>query len=190
MDGGDNWEIMNPSMPRVAVHDLKIQPEAMDLLVGTHGRSIYKADLESLELLSDCNISICLASLPAITHTDAWGRKYSNWREPFESSLSFTAFAKANATATIEIRTLDSKELKRSRRDKVLKTWEVEMDQGLNFIDYDLSVAPEAVEYFENDNRPKEADNSKFYLPAGEYVVKVTSTLGTASQKLTVSSNQ
>ena len=32
-------------LPPVAVHDLVIQTEAHDLIVGTHGRSIYKINL-------------------------------------------------------------------------------------------------------------------------------------------------
>ncbi|NND09919.1 MAG: glycosyl hydrolase, partial [Flavobacteriaceae bacterium] len=45
---GGNWEAFGKGLPNVAVHDIVIQSEAEDILLGTHGRSIYKADLEAL----------------------------------------------------------------------------------------------------------------------------------------------
>ena len=46
-DQGQKWLPFNKGLTTAAVHDLVVQPEANHLLVGTHGRSIYKADLAS-----------------------------------------------------------------------------------------------------------------------------------------------
>jgi GTPase Era involved in 16S rRNA processing len=40
-------------MPNVAVHDVVIQKKARDLVVGTHGRSIYKVNVDQIEQLTD-----------------------------------------------------------------------------------------------------------------------------------------
>ena len=36
-------------MPNVAVHDLVIQPVEKDLIIATHGRSIYKLNISALQ---------------------------------------------------------------------------------------------------------------------------------------------
>ncbi len=42
-DGGQNWQKM-PNLPAVPVHDIQIHPIMNDLVIGTHGRSIYVLD--------------------------------------------------------------------------------------------------------------------------------------------------
>ena len=52
IDQGKSWHIFDKNIPRVAVHDLFIQETANDLLVGTHGRSIYLLALNAVQQLS------------------------------------------------------------------------------------------------------------------------------------------
>ncbi len=49
LDGGASWSSLRANMPTVPVHDLKIHPRDRDLIVGTHGRSIWIADIAALE---------------------------------------------------------------------------------------------------------------------------------------------
>jgi len=42
-DGGQNWQRM-PNLPPVPVHDIQFHPAMNDLVLGTHGRSIYVLD--------------------------------------------------------------------------------------------------------------------------------------------------
>ncbi len=52
IDGGKAWNSLRGNMPFVAVEDLKIHPRENDLIVATHGRSMWIADLSWLENLS------------------------------------------------------------------------------------------------------------------------------------------
>jgi len=52
IDGGKSWSSLKGNMPYVAVEDLKIHPRENDLIVGTHGRSMWIADISWLENLS------------------------------------------------------------------------------------------------------------------------------------------
>ncbi|WP_299535474.1 sialidase family protein [Ulvibacterium sp.] len=52
LNGGENWLKLKNNMPTVAIHDLVIHPRENDLVVGTHGRSIYIADISILQELS------------------------------------------------------------------------------------------------------------------------------------------
>jgi len=45
VDGGARWISMKNDMPTNPVHDLKIHPRENDLIVATHGRGIYIADI-------------------------------------------------------------------------------------------------------------------------------------------------
>jgi hypothetical protein len=51
IDGGKAWMKMK-GLPTQPVHDLKVQPRESDLVVATHGRGAYIADIKPLEGLS------------------------------------------------------------------------------------------------------------------------------------------
>ncbi|MDB4773351.1 glycosyl hydrolase, partial [Flavobacteriaceae bacterium] len=48
-DQGLKWQAFKNGLTTVAVHDLVIQPHVNHLLIGTHGRSIYKTDLSPIQ---------------------------------------------------------------------------------------------------------------------------------------------
>jgi len=48
VDGGQSWTSMKNNMPTQPAYDLKIHPRENDLIVATHGRGIYIADISAL----------------------------------------------------------------------------------------------------------------------------------------------
>jgi len=48
VDGGQSWTKMKNDMPTQPIYDLKIHPRENDLIVATHGRGIYIADISAL----------------------------------------------------------------------------------------------------------------------------------------------
>jgi hypothetical protein len=50
---GARWERFMTGLPTVPVHDLKIHPRDREIIAGTHGRSIYIADIAPLEEMAD-----------------------------------------------------------------------------------------------------------------------------------------
>ncbi len=48
VDGGGSWTRMKNDMPTQAAYDMKIHPREDDLIVATHGRGIYIADISAL----------------------------------------------------------------------------------------------------------------------------------------------
>ncbi len=50
-DTGASWVVLGEGMPLVSVYDLKIHPTENFLVAGTHGRSMYKLDLNSLVIV-------------------------------------------------------------------------------------------------------------------------------------------
>ena len=49
VDAGISYSKANKTLPYVAVHDIIVHPRENDLLVATHGRSIYKVNVEELQ---------------------------------------------------------------------------------------------------------------------------------------------
>ena len=52
LDGGKVWQRMKNGMTTNPVHDLAIHPREQELIVGTHGRGIYIADISGLQALT------------------------------------------------------------------------------------------------------------------------------------------
>lgn len=52
LDRGATWQKFMFGLPTVPVHDLKIHPRDRELIAGTHGRSIYIADIAPLQVLN------------------------------------------------------------------------------------------------------------------------------------------
>lgn len=49
VDRGSSWSLLGPEMAATCISDLVIQEKEMDLVVGTHGRGIYKMNLRPIQ---------------------------------------------------------------------------------------------------------------------------------------------
>ena len=146
-DQGASWELLQNGIPNVAIHDLVVQPEAKHLVVGTHGRSIYKADI---------------AHLPAIKHSSRWGNARSSWSEPNTPGMDIAFYSKSKGNYKASIMTLDGIEV---------SAFELEADKGYNILSYDVAFSKEGKSAYLKKNKMalKTADNGKTYLPKGSY---------------------
>ncbi len=181
IDKGNSFMLMDNDLPAAPVHDVVVQAKAQDLLVGTHGRSIYKANIQTLQALNEDVIpkAIHLFALKNSSLSSSLGKKPTIWVESFEQNVEFSFYSKTKAKVTINIKT-DSGIL--------LASFEVDADKGLNFAEYDFKVDQEAVKKYEdwlNQNKEdeedinlEEADNGHYYLRTGTYSVEVISESG------------
>ena len=68
-NGGTNWEHLRNGLPTVPVFDLQIHPREHDLILATHGRSIWIMDnIRALEEMNDSALSSdlnCSTRMPA-----------------------------------------------------------------------------------------------------------------------------
>ena len=163
IDGGEAWHMFNADFPRVAVHDLFIQERDNDLLVGTHGRSIYQLELEpiqALESLSQQQVSVVQTEV--IKHRKNWGRKYRVWSEAITPDFSWVFYAASPTTGTWQLT---------SEKDVVVYEEDIELTTGLQLIPYDLYFKEEQVNKFNRKHKVTltSADDKKTYLPVGNY---------------------
>ena len=47
-DGGESWESLSVNLPTTPVHDLVIHPRDGEMVIGTHGRSVFVLELEEI----------------------------------------------------------------------------------------------------------------------------------------------
>ena len=56
IDRGQNWTQFNQNLPTVAIHEVAIHPENGEIVVATHGRSLWACDVSGLRQLKPENI--------------------------------------------------------------------------------------------------------------------------------------
>ena len=166
-DQGEEWMPFENGLTNAAVHDLVIQPEENHLLVGTHGRSIYKADITALQKV-DKNFlkeGLTLLEPEKIEYSERWGSSYSTWRDVYEPEVTFTVYALKSGSYQMQI--LNSKGL-------VLFSKKVMLDTGFNLINYSLEKDVNGITRFNKKNKKspsKSAKNGKHYLEKDTYSV-------------------
>ena len=165
---GQSWEAFSEGLPNVAVHDLVVQARDKDLVVGTHGRSIYTADISLLQQISEANMSnVMVADMQSARASRRWGTTgFNQYGDYFEPSMDISVFAPAAGNAMITITSESGKEL---------KTWNKDVSKGFNKIAYNASVSDKGKKLLEKaEVKAWTGDNGTSYLPAGMYTVSVS----------------
>jgi len=167
-DQGNHWEAFSNGLPAVAVHDIAIQPQAKHLLLGTHGRSIYKADIAALQDMTKSKFenNLILFEINPIRYSKHWGNSFG-WYNTYEPTTAFVLYSKYNKKYTISIES-----------DKGLKLHSIDLnaDAGFNYVNYDLSISEKAKNILMKEKpslKIEKAKNGKYYLPKGTYNVKI-----------------
>ena len=168
LDQGASWNWFQQGIPYVAVHDLVIQPEAKHLVVGTHGRSIYRADIASTQLLNTdiLDSPLYVFELDKVKHSTRWGSSYSTWGKPLTPGLDIVFYSGSSGPYTAYIRYQD---------DVVVSEVALDADKGLNVLSYDLAFSKAGKAKFLKKIKKelKTAQDGKTYLPKGKYMVEL-----------------
>ncbi|MDG1295971.1 MAG: glycosyl hydrolase [Saprospiraceae bacterium] len=168
MDGGMSFNICKEGLPAVSIHDVVIHPNNNDLIVGTHGRSIYKSNVSKLQK-ADLKRNIQLFTIEERRANPYWGSKRATYMEANEPEQLIHAYTNEAGSAKLTI----------LHGETILSTLEVELTKGFNSIAYDLTIDPKQKDLFlkaleeGTSINLKLADNGKYYLPAGEYTVQL-----------------
>jgi len=167
-DKGENWQPFSNGLPKVAVHDLVIQLEAKDLVIGTHGRSIYKANITELQQFNTIkDKSVAILEIPEVRHSTRWGTSWGEWNEVSEPKISIPFYVSNEGTVEVIITAEDGIELNR---------FSVQADKGFNFTDYNLTYSEKGKAAYLKKYKSaeiKKAKNEKFYLIKGKYFVQI-----------------
>lgn len=168
-DNGNSWEIFSNGIPNVAVHDIVIQPESKHLLLGTHGRSIYKADIEPLQKMNDNmrSKSVTLFELEDMRYSSRWGSSWSKWFDAFEPEMDIVFYSNTSDKKTIKVL---------SENGDLLNEMSFDADKGFNYTSYDLTLTEKGRKALLKSNTSidiNKAKNGSYYLPKGKYTIQI-----------------
>ena len=161
LDQGKTWEPFSNGLTSAAVHDLVIQEDEQHLLVGTHGRSIYLADISLIQnhAIDNQQADIKIFDIKDISFSERWGTKRSTDINYFDPNLKFSIFSKMNKDASLQIINTNK---------DILFEESISLDTGFNFINYNLSVSEDI-----NLDFGVESQNGEKYLGKGTYIISI-----------------
>ena len=169
LDYGNKFFAFSSGLSNSPVHDLVIHPRERDLVVGTHGRSIYIAGIKHLQMLNEKILTknLHFFKVDKVKFSPRWGSRgwgRSNYLTP---NLELVFYAKSEGEKEIII----------YKDDKIKKSIDIDVNKGLNFINYDLSV----------DTKEKSTtDNGITYLKKGDYRIEIIQGDNSSEEKLII----
>jgi len=181
LDRGANWMNLTPGLPRTAVHDLVVHPRDPELVIGTHGRSIFILPLTDVRALTDSLRKSPIAFLHAepVNYQASWGRRPDEFSDPSAPSAAWAYFAQSSGTTRIRLI---------SKAGVLLKEVSDSAEAGVNYVTNDLSLDGATAKKLEAECRKSKKDaafrilpgkdDGKYYLVPGEYKLTFTDANG------------
>jgi hypothetical protein len=167
-DRGETFIPWEASLPRVAIHDIAIQARENDIVLGTHGRSIYISKLDLIQEYPKIkNKDLVLMPIKEQHYKDDLGSKSSAYAEPRSMKVSINYYTKDSGIYTIRIL---------NKKAVVLQSFTDSASYGFNTTTYDLTVKEDKAKQFTPPL--KKADDEKYYLVPGTYKVQIETPKG------------
>ena len=174
MDKGKSFiRASSATLPAVAVHDVVVHSRDNELIVGTHGRSIYTVNIEPLQQMADSVMSkpLHLFAIKPITNSASWGRVFNKYDDAPTYEYKMTYYAKQPGRTTAKITT---------DKGLLLRTLTDTTEAGLNYLTFDYAVDTTGRVAYEkalNEAKKKDdkaieltiADDKKLYIRPGKY---------------------
>ena len=163
---GQVWHLLS-NIPNVASYDMVVHPRDLELVVATHGRSIYVLDTTPFhELVDRLDEPVTLFSLDDIRYSSRWGNQSVDYRDPFEPNIELLYFAQ-EASSRKRNQSTDSLEVSITfkRDDTILHATTLDVKKGFNTYNWILWDS-----------------TSSDYLTKGTYTVQITNGSSTHEQ--------
>lgn len=179
MNNGGEYHAFAKGLPAVAVHDMKIQKRENHLLLGTHGRSIYKTNLSAIQAL-DVTKNVQLFDVASVRQSRRWGNSFSMWSDPFEPKVAVQYYTAYAGKFSLVVKNEEGKEI---------QSIPLQPQTGMNTIDYDLTISEKGKKALEKANSElniSKQKNGKYYLPKGKYTIELSNAGVTTSTPLEV----
>jgi photosystem II stability/assembly factor-like uncharacterized protein len=173
LDRGNHCMMMG-DMPAAPVHDLAIQSRDKEIVVATHGRSLYTADIRHVQQIKQemSEPLTCFDEKLSIYHRDNWGKRSAEWVDYYEPSVSIPVYTTMADTARLMI-----------YEDSVLVSMQdLALRKGLSYYPYHLEINEMYIEPLKGllqkkdpESKPmlSSSENGKYYLPPGKYKIMI-----------------
>lgn len=133
-DDGKVWHYL-ANLPNVASYDMVVHPRELELVIATHGRSIWVMDVQPLHIVSErLKEAITGFSPESVRFSSRWGNQQAGWRNPFMPNVELMYYlgSKGNdQTVTVEVMNED---------EQVVTTLETSGNFGFNTFSWNLVI--------------------------------------------------
>jgi photosystem II stability/assembly factor-like uncharacterized protein len=180
VDRGATWMPFGKSLPPVAVHDLVVHPREGELVVGTHGRSLWIAPVREIQQLDSAAraAEVFAFEVPSTGFSANWGNGWSRWLPPDTPLVQLPVFLREGGQLSVRILSEGGTEV---------GAWGEKRSAGLHYLSYDLVIGEKTALALEKEFSKKQkkektpaaepleikaAKNGKRYLPKGKYTVR------------------
>jgi len=153
-NGGDHWFLVN-GIPNVPAYDMVVHPRDYDLIVGTHGRSVYVMDVKPLHEVADhLNQPVLALKTDGVQYSNQWGERSAPYREVYEPKVQWLYWIgdKNVHGQTISITVKD-------KDGKIVKKLSDSSSYGFNTFNWNLLV------------KAGKEDKAGTYLSPGTYTI-------------------
>ena len=172
-DRGATYHSIGPQLPAVPIHDLEIQPDEGHLVIATHGRSFYLADINPMRKMAqrDSHGILVLVDDLSLRRSSRWGNRSADWADFNTPAIEIPFYS--DRSETVRLRVL--------YEDGTIYTDEIDARRGLNYAEYDLSAGADYVDSYSNSiadrdmDVPEKGDNGNMYLVKGKYTIVLES---------------
>ncbi len=170
LDKGNTWQDFSNEIPNVAIHDLKIQAKAKELIVGTHGRSIYKIDISKVQQLKSSILEkpIYVFDINNRTKSERWGTQNYAWGKVMEPSQQICFYSDSDDD--------DGVVLVSSETGIEVFSQKISIKKGLNSFTYNYTMSKNAATEWNKKykkNTISVSQNNSYYLPVSKYNFKI-----------------
>ena len=174
IDQGNSYHSIGSQLPATPIHDLEVHPDEKDLVLATHGRSFYLADISPIYQIANLEANTMVQVLvdEKITrrHSNRWGRRSAEWSEYFTPEVVIPYYVSKEGKVEITI----------MKDDIELYSGNINSGKGLNYLSYDLTVQDKYLDNYKQhlseleEDLPETSDNGHTYLPPDDYTVRIT----------------
>jgi photosystem II stability/assembly factor-like uncharacterized protein len=172
LDEGKQWQLL-ANLPNVANYDMIVHPRDNELVIGTHGRSVYVMDVKPLQNLKDGKQSQALVAFAPVTVQAGGDDEDDSYSfVPQTELLANTMYYVGKTSPSVTAEILEAS-------GKVIRKLTGSGEAGFQFIRWDLKGETAT---------PKSKAKTTTLTPVkpGEYKVKLSSGTATAETKVIV----
>jgi len=165
-DKGKTWSLLS-GIPNAPSYDMVVHPRDYELVVGTHGRSVYVADAKPLQAVAEKGEStpVIAFEMESMRYFGRWGERRNEYTEPFTPSTSIMYYVGIPANEiTVTIKT---------EKGEVLREMKASGKKGFQKLSWDLKKT-------EYDKKGKATGNLS-YIERGKYTIELKNGTSTAT---------
>ena len=175
LDKGASWSVIKDAL-NVAAYDMLVHPRDNELVIGTHGRSVFVMDVKPLQALRDGGVWKPIVAFKAnpetLNYNEKWGEKQYEWAKANTPSVSIQYYV--GKAGIVKADVYDEK-------NTLVRTLEADGAVGFHFLRWDVKIN-EVVK--EDKSRKQTSSSIATYARKGKYKIKFVN--GTESSEVSI----